>query len=65
MERIAELLDMLADGEPHLPTPEDIISWDMHPDASDWEPTFRKKRRHLVWLFQTALKLEEDLECWI
>jgi hypothetical protein len=37
----------------------------MRPEASTWEPTFWKKRRHLLWLFRTALKLEEDLVCGV
>jgi hypothetical protein len=50
--RVAELLEMLVDGEP-------VVS------GSDWEKTFRRKRRHLTWLFRTAVRLGEDLECWL
>ncbi len=32
----------------------------LHPDESTWAPTFPKKRRHLVWLLRTAVKLGED-----
>lgn len=51
--RVAELLELLIDGEP-------VISWD-----NGWERTFRRKRRHLVWLFRTAVRLGEDLACWL
>ena len=30
-----------------------------------WERTFGHKRRHVVWLFQTAVRLGEDLMCGI
>jgi len=52
VERVAELLEMLVDREP-------VVS------VSDWEKTFGRKRRRLVWLFQTAIRLEEDLVCWM
>jgi hypothetical protein len=65
VRRLLRLLDVLLDGEPHFPTAEEVVSWDMHPEASTWERIFWKKRRHLVWLFRTALKLEEDLICGI
>jgi hypothetical protein len=29
-------------------------------EVTGWERTFRHKRRNLVWLFQTALRLEEE-----
>jgi hypothetical protein len=50
--RVAELLEMLVDGEP-------VVS------DSAWERTFRRKRRHLTWIFRTAVRLGEDLECWM
>ena len=65
VKRVADLLEMLIDKEPHLPTPENIVASHMAPDAVNWEPTFRKKRRHLVWLFRTAVRLREGLACWI
>ena len=52
VESVAELLEMLIDGDP-------VVS------DSDWERTFRRKRRHLVWLFRAAVRLGEDLECWL
>ena len=66
VERIAELLEMLVEGEPRLPSAEEIVSWDLDPEAFDgWERTFPKKRRHLTWLFRTAVRLGEDLVCWL
>jgi hypothetical protein len=60
LKHVRWLLDMLLDKEPRFPS-----AWDMHPDASDWERTFRRKRRHLVWPLRTATRLEEDLRCWM
>ena len=58
---VADLLEMLLDTEPRFPTAEEMVSCDMDADAGAWERTFQRKRRRLVWLFRTALKLEEDL----
>jgi len=52
LRHVAELLEMLVDGQP-------AVSCD-----DDWERTLRK-RRHLVWLFRTAVRLGEDLAWWI
>jgi hypothetical protein len=65
LEHVRQLLDVLLNREPCFPTAEEVVSWDMRPEASTWEPTFWKKRRHLLWLFRTALKLEEDLVCGV
>ena len=44
----------LLNGKPRFPT--------LDADAvKGWERTFRQKRRHLIWLFQTAVRLEEEV----
>ena len=65
VERVAELLDMLIHEQPRFPTAEEIVAFHMDADAGTWERTFRRKRRRLVWLFRTAVKLGEDLVCWL
>ena len=62
VKRAAGLLKMLVEREPRSPAPEEIT---LHADAGSWERTFRRKRRHLVWLLGTAVRLREDLACWI
>ena len=42
------------DEEPRFPTSDDDM-------VTGWERTFRHKRRHLVWLFQTAVRLGEEV----
>ncbi len=65
VERVAELLEVLLDKQPRFPTAEESVSFHMDAGAGTWERRFAKKRRHLVWLLRTAVKLEEDLVCWI
>ena len=65
VERVAELLEVLIHKQIRFPTPEEIVSFHLHADAGAWEWSFWRKRRHLVWLFRTALKLGEDLACWL
>ena len=59
VEHVADLLDMLLNKQPRFPTVEEIVSF--HMDADAWERTFQRKRRRLVWLLRTAVKLGEDL----
>ena len=48
--------------EPQFPTPQEIVELRMDADVvKHWERTFHHKRRRLVWLFQTALRLEEEV----
>jgi hypothetical protein len=55
-------LDVLLDGEPRFPTPEQVVDLQMDADeVVGRERTFRHKRRNLVWLFQTAVRLGEEL----
>ena len=65
VERVAELLDVLLHKEPRLPTAEEMVAFHMDADGGTWERTFQRRRRHLVWLLRTAVRLEEDLVCWI
>ena len=65
VERVETLLDMLLNEQPRFPTPEEIVAFHMDGDAGARERTFWRKRRHLVWLLRTAVKLEEDLVCWL
>ena len=65
VERVEELLEVLIDEQPRFPTAEEIVALHVDADAGAWERTFGKKRRHLVWLLRTALKLDEDLACWM
>ncbi len=63
VERVAELLEVLLNEQPRFSTAEEIVAF--HADAGTWERTFRRKRKHLVWLLRTAVKLDEDLVCWL
>ena len=52
--------------EPRLLTSEDMVDFDIDIErCKGWQQKFWHKRRHLVWLFRTALRLEEDLVCGI
>jgi hypothetical protein len=62
LKNVRRLLEVLLDGEPRFPTPEQVVDFGMDADeAKGWERTFRHKRRSLVWLFQTALRLGEEV----
>lgn len=63
--RVLELLDVLFHKQPRFPTAEEVVSFRMAADAGTWAPTFRRRRRRLLWLFRTAVKLGEDLFCWL
>ena len=66
LKNVRMLLEVLLDGEPRFPTPEQVVDFRMDADeVRGWERTFRHKRRNLVWLFQTALRLEEEVVCGI
>jgi hypothetical protein len=61
-KHVRMLLDVLLDGEPRFPTPEQVVDLQMDADeVVGRERTFRHKRRNLVWLFQTAVRLGEEL----
>jgi hypothetical protein len=59
LKHVRRLLEMLLERKPRFPTPRQVA-----PDeVKGWERTFRHKRRHLVRLFRTAVRLGEDLVC--
>jgi hypothetical protein len=63
---VQRLLEVLLERKPHFPTRRQII--DLHMDAErckGWARVFPHKRRQLVWLFRTAVRLEEDVVCGI
>ncbi len=62
LTHVQMLLDVLLNEEPRFPTPQQVV--DLRMDAGEvlgWERTFRHKRRNLIRLFQTALRLEEEM----
>jgi hypothetical protein len=62
LPNVQRLLEVLLDREPRFPTPQQVVDLGMDADeVKGWERTFRHKRRHLVWLFQTAVRLGEDV----
>ena len=62
LKSVRRLLDVLLNEEPTFATGEEIVKLHMDVDVvAGWERTFRHKRRHLVWLFQTALRLGEEV----
>jgi hypothetical protein len=62
LDNVRELLDVLLHDEPKFATPEEVVELNMDLDeVAGWERTFRHRRRHLVWLFQTALRLGEEV----
>jgi hypothetical protein len=65
LEHVLRLLDVLLKGKPQLPTAESIVDLPFTtPGAGDGpELAFRRKRRRLVRLLRTALRLEEDVAC--
>ena len=54
LPNVQRLLEVLLDRKPRFPTSGDDV-------VKGWERTFRHKRRHLVWLLQTAVRLGEDV----
>jgi hypothetical protein len=66
LRNVQTLLDILLNGEPHFPTPQEVVDLRMDDDeVKGWERTFRHKRRHFVWLLRTAVKLGEEVMCGI
>jgi hypothetical protein len=62
LNNVRELLDAVLHDEPKFATPEEVVDLNMDLDeVAGWERTFRHRRRHLVWLFQTALRLDEEV----
>ena len=60
LSNVERLLDILLHDEPKFPTPEEVVVLRMDVDeVAGWERTFRHRQRHLLWLFQTALRLGE------
>jgi hypothetical protein len=60
-QHVEQLLRVLLEEEPEFPTPKDVVKFNMDADeVAGWGRTFRHKRRNLIWLFQTALRLEEE-----
>jgi hypothetical protein len=61
LKHVRMLLDVLLNEEPRFPTREQVAGVRTDVDVVlGWDRTFRHKRRHLVWIFQTALRLEEE-----
>ncbi len=61
LKHVRMLLEVMLDGKPRFPTPEEVVELRMDVDeVMEWERIFRHKRRNLIWLFQTALRLEEE-----
>ena len=62
MERVRMLLEVLLTEKPRFPTLRLVADVGADPDVlSGWKRTFKHKRRNLVWLFQTALRLGEEV----
>ena len=62
LENVQKLLDILLHDEPEFPTPEEVVGLRMDVDeVAGWPRTFRHRRRQLVWIFQTALRLGEEV----
>ena len=62
LENVRMLLDVLLNEEPRFPTPQQVAGVRTDVDVVlGWDRTFRHKRRHLVWLLQTALRLGEEV----
>lgn len=61
-DHVEKVLRRLLDEEPKFPTAKDVASFGMAADAIEgWARTFRHRRRNLVWLFQTALRLDQAI----
>jgi hypothetical protein len=62
LHRVGDLLRVLLDEEPTVPTPKQVVDVRIDPDeVLGWDRTFRHKRRNLVWLFQASLRLGEEV----
>ena len=62
LPNVRRLLEVLLNEETRFPAPRQVVGLSMDVDeVAGWQRTFRHKRRHLVWLFQTALRLGEEV----
>jgi hypothetical protein len=62
LKDVRMLLEVLLNEEPRFPTAKEIVAYNMAPgEVEGWERTFRHKRRNIVWLFQAALRLGEEI----